>query len=607
MRQKHFYLTLLVTLALSFFSSEQILAAWDMGEEKLGNINITRGETVTINATRIDKIYGVTEVLGWYGGSDCGFYAHSYQNDRRSEFSVTGYATCYQKELRATVYYTQSDGTECYKKFYYLVTVTNDSYTKVERDIELAAAGTLSWRINSSDKNNITHLTLHGDLNGSDLKFLREMAGYNDNQGNLRYLDLRDVHFVAGGGDYVTFWDYTPSVYEGYDLPDGAFYWCRKLTEIWLPAKLGRIGTYAFYHCDFLTTVHILEGAHTVWGAAFDVCYNLKELSIPSTIKTFYPTFSSSDKFSTLYCHAAEPPTRGTYALFANCTNLYVPQGCKQKYLVKEGWGAIANIYETLPIPKVLVSSISLNKTSLSLGTGKSETLTATVLPDNAADKTVSWTSSNTSIATVDDNGKVTAVATGTATITCSANDVSGVKTTCSVTVADVYPTSISMRESLSMKTADTYTLSYYYKYPSGTTSSQKVEPSVTWSSSNTGVVTVSDGTITAVSPGTAIVKVNSANGLTASCNVTVIAQPEPFKWNVKQVEAGYYHTMILLTDGTLWACGYNEYGQLGDGSTTDRSTPMQVMTDVEAVSAIYQHTMILKTDGTLWAWGNNG
>ena len=75
---------------------------------------------------------------------------------------------------------------------------------------------------------------------------------------------------------------------------------------------------------------------------------------------------------------------------------------------------------------------------------------------------------------------------------------------------------------------------------------------------------------------------------------------------DVSAVSAGEYHTMILKTDGSLWACGYNYYGQLGDGTTTDRRNPKQIMTGVSAVSAGHWHTMVLKTDGTLWACGRN-
>ena len=83
----------------------------------------------------------------------------------------------------------------------------------------------------------------------------------------------------------------------------------------------------------------------------------------------------------------------------------------------------------------MLVTGISLNNSNLSLYTGKTATLTATVTPENATNKAVTWKSSDDTIATVDNNGKVTAVKEGTATITATAADGSGVYATCTVTV----------------------------------------------------------------------------------------------------------------------------------------------------------------------------
>ena len=78
-------------------------------------------------------------------------------------------------------------------------------------------------------------------------------------------------------------------------------------------------------------------------------------------------------------------------------------------------------------------------------------------------------------------------------------------------------------------------------------------------------------------------------------------------------VAVGYYHSMALKSDGTLWGWGYNSSGQLGDGTTTDRSAPYPVSggdTTWVAVAAggsgINSHTLARKSDGTLWAWGYN-
>ncbi|HMA64017.1 MAG TPA: InlB B-repeat-containing protein, partial [Chitinispirillaceae bacterium] len=87
-----------------------------------------------------------------------------------------------------------------------------------------------------------------------------------------------------------------------------------------------------------------------------------------------------------------------------------------------------------------------------------------------------------------------------------------------------------------------------------------------------------------------------SASSTIARLNVT----------SVKAVWSSLYHTLILKTDGTLFATGKNSDGQLGDKTNTDRSIPVQIMKDVQVASSCGVHTMILKTDGTLWATGSN-
>jgi alpha-tubulin suppressor-like RCC1 family protein len=75
-------------------------------------------------------------------------------------------------------------------------------------------------------------------------------------------------------------------------------------------------------------------------------------------------------------------------------------------------------------------------------------------------------------------------------------------------------------------------------------------------------------------------------------------------------VAAGDYHSVALKSDGTVWAWGYNVYGQLGDGTTTQRTTPVQVsgLSGVIAIAGGGQYwTLALKSDGTVWAWGYNG
>ena len=78
---------------------------------------------------------------------------------------------------------------------------------------------------------------------------------------------------------------------------------------------------------------------------------------------------------------------------------------------------------------------------------------------------------------------------------------------------------------------------------------------------------------------------------------------------NWKQVSGGSYHTAAIKTDGTLWTWGYNNYGGLGDGTTTSRTSPVTTAgggTNWKQVACGDYHTAAIKTDGTLWTWGRD-
>ena len=171
----------------------------------------------------------------------------------------------------------------------------------------------------------------------------------------------------------------------------------------------------------------------------------------------------------------------------------------------------------TVPVPTVAVSGVRLNKTSLSFtGTGSSQTLTATVSPSNATNKTLTWSSSNTSVATVS-NGVVKAVGFGTATITAKSNN--GKTASCSVTVNPIQPTGIKATP----ETSTLYGLNGTVKLSANVMPSNATNKAVTWSSRNTSVATVSsDGTVKAVGYGTTVITAKTVNGLTSNCTVTV-------------------------------------------------------------------------------------
>ena len=174
----------------------------------------------------------------------------------------------------------------------------------------------------------------------------------------------------------------------------------------------------------------------------------------------------------------------------------------------------------------VAVTGVSLNKQTLSLVEGDSETLTATVAPSNATNKAVSWKSSYASVASVDNSGKVTAVKAGSATITVTTTD--GSKTaTCSVTVTaktiEVNDVGLDKSE-MEMVAGDSYQFTVTLKPDNAS------DKTLSWSSSDENVASVDNsGKVTAISEGKVTITVKTSNSAqSASCDITVKAASIP-------------------------------------------------------------------------------
>ena len=168
----------------------------------------------------------------------------------------------------------------------------------------------------------------------------------------------------------------------------------------------------------------------------------------------------------------------------------------------------------TVTVP---VESVSLNKVALTLTKGESETLTATVKPDDATNKKVTWSSSDDTIVSVDQNGKVTAVKGGEAIVTAKADEKTA---TCTVSVFVPVESITISHSSITLIEGQSFNLTATV-YPQDAT-----DKTINWSSNYPDIVSVEDGYLTALAKGQATITASSGN-YSASCTVVVMSEAD--------------------------------------------------------------------------------
>ena len=158
--------------------------------------------------------------------------------------------------------------------------------------IHVETAGTLPTLIAANKKFQITNLTLTGNLNGTDIAYIRDMAGrtFDDKQtdGKLSVLNLSDANIVSGGNVYYVEYYVVGNGYNGQNryytsagkIGDYAFYRCTSLTSVSLPNSVYSIGEWAFSGCTSLTNVTIGNSVYSIGDYAFSACRNLTSVTI---------------------------------------------------------------------------------------------------------------------------------------------------------------------------------------------------------------------------------------------------------------------------------------------------------------------------------------
>ena len=271
-------------------------------------------------------------------------------------------------------------------------------------------------------------------------------------------------------------------------LGDSVFYDCDALTDVKLDAGITTIPASAFRHCDALEQLTVPRRVTAIKDNAFKDSVKFSSITIPRSVTSISANaFSYLDKL-TIYGVA------GTYAeTFANTNSIkfvdrqvsatsasldqtaltlnkgasgqltltVTPEDFTDEVVWKSSDTAVVTVSDTGLVKAVgvgtatikvsvgkasasckvtvlqPVTSISLNRSSLTMEATDTFQLQASVYPSNAADQRVQWTSSDPAVASVDENGLVTALKKGTATVTAAALDGSGVTRTCQVTVSN--------------------------------------------------------------------------------------------------------------------------------------------------------------------------
>ena len=267
------------------------------------------------------------------------------------------------------------------------ILAADDGLNTTQVTIKLDEAGTLPTKIAVSRKNLITNLKIVGKINGTDLKFIREMAGRDFNgektDGKLSILDLSEAKIVAGGDAYVRYGD---NYYTSNDkLGDYVFNDCYGLTSLTLPSSVTKIGCYAlsncigltslplpssvteigehaFLNCRGLTNFTIPSGVTSIGTSAFFCCYGLISLTIPSSVTAIGScAFNDCSGLTSIYAYMEKLPETGSNLFLGcdakNCT-VYVPKGTYDDYFVSE-FGYFDKIveFDATGIDKVAIST----------------------------------------------------------------------------------------------------------------------------------------------------------------------------------------------------------------------------------------------------------
>ncbi len=221
-------------------------------------------------------------------------------------------------------------------------------------DIKVEIAGTLPTLIPITKKYLITDLILSGNLNGTDIKYIREMAGRDyllqdtkepKTEGKLTKLNLKDVNIVPGGEYY-----YGKHYTEYNKISEEMFFGLDNLTSIILPNNISHIGSCAFDDCTGITSITIPNSVTLIDGMAFVGCERLTSVYLGNSIAYVEDLFFAYCKnLKEVHIKNTIPPNIGegnfNFRKAAKC-KLYVPKEYSTIYKSAEGWNEFSEIIQ---------------------------------------------------------------------------------------------------------------------------------------------------------------------------------------------------------------------------------------------------------------------